>query len=109
MPGQNAEKQAWDEKMPEKNARPKSLKKTLSHIYIQYFCCIMLAKSACFTHAPKARAVVSINRRSSPVQIRAMNLLSGLFGGDKSPKREVCFSNSVRYNRIGLQCATMAS
>jgi len=29
MPGQNAEKQAWDEKMPEKNARPKSLKKTL--------------------------------------------------------------------------------
>jgi hypothetical protein len=27
MPGQNAEKQAWDEKMPEKNARPKSLKK----------------------------------------------------------------------------------
>ncbi|KAG7667485.1 hypothetical protein KSW81_001191 [Nannochloris sp. 'desiccata'] len=48
----------------------------------------MLAKSACFTHAPKARAVVSVNRRSSPVQIRAMNLLSGLFGGDKSPKRE---------------------
>ena len=32
MPGQNAEKQAsgWDEKMPEKNARPKSLKKTLA-------------------------------------------------------------------------------
>jgi len=29
MPEQNAEKQARDEKMPEKNARPKSLKEAL--------------------------------------------------------------------------------
>lgn len=69
----------------------------------------MLAKSACFTHAPKARAVVSIKRRSSPVQIRAMNLLSGLFGGDKSPKREVSILNSDVHNPIDLLCKPMAS
>ncbi len=48
----------------------------------------MLAKSACFTHAPKARAVVRVTNRSIRSAPVTMNLFSGLFGGDK-PKREV--------------------
>jgi len=51
MPGQNAEKQAWDEKMPEKNARPKSLKKTLNLTsFILYFSYTQKGKSASITN-----------------------------------------------------------
>lgn len=66
----------------------------------------MLAKSACFTHAPKASAVVRVNRRSSPVQIRAMNFLSGIFGGDKEPKREVRILKSQTHMMHWLHCPT---